>query len=156
MSDTELQKALEIAWRFIEYAPRTEYEVRQRLSRAEFDDAVVEAVMENVRRSGLVDDVRYACDWVEERAGLRCIGRTRILNELAKKGISREVAEEAVETLPLEVEVDAAQYAARKHCAGRDLTDYRERGRLSAFLKRRGYNWDVVQQVIAALLANEQ
>ena len=71
------------------------------------------------------------------------------------KGVEREVVERVLDETNLD-EHGGALEIARKRL--RSLSSYDEetqRRRLSAFLARRGYGWDVVKPVLAELFGGE-
>ncbi len=76
---------------------RTHYELAQRLRGKGFSEEVVEDVAAELVERGLLDDARLARDIV-------CNGqianksRSRIYSELRRRGISRELAEESIQS----------------------------------------------------------
>ena len=170
-------EARQVAERFIDYQPRTSAEVRRRLGRAGFDEEVVERVVAELESAGLLDDSQFSADWVESRARSKKIGPSRLAAELRRKGISREDADSALEQLDSDSALQNALSLARKRLGveeqgsgGEGETGGRgdaetperpvshpspeEKRRLAAFLQRRGYNWDIIQQVFAELFQN--
>jgi regulatory protein len=93
--------------------PRSEHEIRVRLSDAGFDDLVVERTAARLVQLKLLDDRAFAHQWVEERARSKGRAPEALVAELQTKGIARELAEEALEAVGIDEEAQACQVAAR-------------------------------------------
>jgi len=131
---------------------RSEAELRRTLQRRQAPGSVIEAVIEGLRRAGLVDDAAFARQWVEERALRQGYGPRRLTAELRQRGVSSEIIEAALADLDADRERDLALEAgrARSRRLSGDLTQ--QRRRLVAFLQRRGFHWDAVEAAVNSLL----
>lgn len=74
--------------------PRTEEEVRLYLKRKEYSESEIDDAIEKLREYRYVDDCAYAQTYIRQ-AAVKGKGRKKIDQELAGKGISREIQEEA-------------------------------------------------------------
>jgi len=92
----EARKAWRKALLLLRIRPRSEMELRRALSRAAFSEGVVETTIERLRESGAVDDRAYARQFTEERRRLKQHAPTRIERDLRTRGISSEIARQAV------------------------------------------------------------
>lgn len=153
MSDYET--AREIALRYIDYAPRTSAEVQRRLARAQVAPEVIEAVIAALQGAGLLDDARFSREWVESRSRSKRYGRVRLAAELRAKGVPSEQITEALHDIDPDSELHAAFTLARERLGDIANPDPATRRRLAAYLQRRGYNFDIIQQVFAQLIAND-
>ena len=149
------------ALHLLAYRPRAEQELRVRLRSKKFPNASVEWCLRLLEEEGLIDDSAFASAFVLSRIRLRPRGRFRLSQELREKGVSAEVAEQAIEQAFSNEETseqDLARAAARgwlarqgstltESLAGTDRSDERERARrrLHAFLSRRGFGSDVIR-----------
>ncbi|HID11107.1 MAG TPA: RecX family transcriptional regulator, partial [Candidatus Latescibacteria bacterium] len=102
---------------------------------------------------GLLDDKEFARAWVEERLRLRPRWRRALREELARKGISREVVEEALhEGLFGVEEYEVAERLLRgMERRYRNLDPERALRRMQDFLLRRGFTWEIVKKVTGVL-----
>lgn len=154
------ESARELALNYIEFQPRTRAEVERRLARAEFDPDIIAGVLEDLARAGLIDDARFSEEWVESRSRRKKLGRARLIIELRRKGVDRQEIERAVSGLDESAEVAAALELAEKRWREEAESDAAARTaarrKLTAYLQRRGYNWDVIEQVFARLFAKEE
>jgi regulatory protein len=142
-------RAFDVALRFLGARPRSEREIRDRLARHEFDVQVVERAIERLRHMRLVDDAAFAAYWVEQRATHRPRGARLLKQELRHKGVDQDVLAEA---LPSEDDDDGAYRAAqRKAVSLRALDERTFKQRLGAFLRRRGYGYEIIRPVTRRL-----
>ncbi len=151
----EGEKATAAALNFVSYRPRSEREVRDRLRRRAFEPEAIDYAIEKMRGWRYLDDTKFAEFWVESRAEHSPRGKRALQSELRAKGVERDVVERVLDETDLD-EQPAALELARKRL--RSLSSYDEdtqRRRLSAFLARRGYGWDVVKPVLAELFSGE-
>ncbi len=149
------------ALHLLAYRPRAKQELRVRLRSKGFPHAPVEWCLRLLEDRGLIDDHHFASAFVGSRIRLRPRGRFRLTQELRQKGVSAEVAEQAIEKAFSNEETseqDLACAAARgwlarqgptlvESLASKDRPQERERARrrLHAFLSRRGFGPDVIR-----------
>ena len=149
------------ALHLLSYRPRAKQELRRRLRSKDFPDALVEWCLRLLEEQGLIDDQAFASSYVRSRIRLRPRGRTRLAQELRQKGVSAEIAEQAIDQAfdNEETSEPALACAAARRWLDRqgstlieslasvDRSDERERARrrLHAFLSRRGFGSDVIR-----------
>lgn len=151
------QKTYERALRLLAFRARSTSELSKRLiEKGEPADEVARAVT-RLAAAGLLDDTRYA----ESRARVGVVGkarsRRRIEEDLVHRGVSREVAGDAVRRALADAGTDeagVAERAARKKLRSLGKLDPRaQREKLYAFLARQGHPAEVVRAVVRAVLA---
>jgi regulatory protein len=133
-------------------------ELTRRLRRRGAPADVAQAVVADLTGRGYVDDQAFARWWAEARARGRRIGSRRLRQELAAKGIPREMAEAAITAAFEDVaEADRALEAARRRLPAL-LRDQAARApaRLTDYLLRRGYPTSAVRHAVRALLAGRE
>ena len=114
-----------------------------------------ERVLGWLRERGYVDDLRYAMTYMSDRTKAGW-GRRRITAELARKGLDHAVASEAWHLWNEqhgETENEDVLLALVKRRFGKRLGSDPEttRRRASAFLARRGHDWDLIARVLKAV-----
>lgn len=140
------QRCLNAAHRYLGYRPRSEVELREQLQRRGFDPESINSVLAGLKRTGLVDDIAFARFWQENRASFRPSSKWLTRTELKRKGVDSAVIEETVATID---DNDSAYRAALSKAKRLPLADYSLfRRRLGAFLRRRGFSYDVITQVV--------
>ena len=131
-------------------------EIEQKLLRAGYRLSTVEMVIYKLQRENLLDDADFARQWVESRQHHK-LGRSRIAQELRRKGISQEEAEDALSVIDDDDQLSGAVALAEKAAArikpGEDMR--KAASRIAGMLARRGYSWDIAKQAIAQVLSDE-
>lgn len=128
--------------------PRSTAELGRYLARLGPPETV-RAVQRRLEREGLLDDLRFARLWVTSRRARRGLGFARLRKELLARGVSREVAEEALRAIREEDEAELAERLADARLrAYRGLKPEVAARRLGAYLARRGFPWTTVLSVL--------
>lgn len=152
-----LRKARESALRLLSYRSRSVTEIRRKLVGNNFPEEVVDEVVEQLSRTGLLDDEKFSRDWVKSRTtSSRPMGRTRLAWELRSKGVEPTMVDEALEDVDEDTEYAMALSLASRKMAKSDRNDPSIRNRLSSFLRRRGFSWEITGKVIQELCPDEQ
>ena len=140
------QRCLNAAYRYLNYRPRSESEVRERLQRRGFDGDCTEAVMAKLREQGLVDDVAFARFWKENRESFSPRSQRLTRLELKRKGVVSDVIDRVVDAVD---DGDSAYRAALDRVRRLPLSDYQSfRRRLGEYLKRRGFGYEVINHTV--------
>lgn len=107
--------------------------------------------VEYAKSFGYIDDVRYAQYFVENS----CKGRSRrdIEQRLSQRGIDREITMQVLDELrpDSENDVEAVWIALKKKSITRDNVselDYEKKGKLFAYLMRKGFSSDSICKVL--------
>jgi regulatory protein len=142
----EREVSYQRALNYLSYRPRSEREVRQNLQKHDTPEAVIDETLDRLRRNGLVDDLQFAKDWVENRSTFRPRGRRALAAELRQKGIARETIEAALQNLDEDaLAYQAAVKQARKY-ENLEWADFRRK--MNAFLARRGFNYETAKSAV--------
>jgi len=144
---TELQSqdrqevAYQQALRFIQYRPRTQNEIRQKLLKNEVPEPVITYVLERLQRTGLINDQHFAENWIENRSDLRPRSRYALAHELKQRGVAPEIIDSSLSKVDdYEMAYRAACKQYRKY-SNFDWQTYRQK--MYGFLGRRGFNYEV-------------
>lgn len=147
-------RAMTEAHRLIDYRMRTRRELAVRLKSRGRPEDVVEEVLDRLEKVGLIDDGRFARQWVDERLRKRPVGLSLLRRELRQKGIDPEIIDAALENSASgEEETDRAYQALRRQAPryARLDRDAAHR-RMVAFLGRRGFGQGVIYDVVHRML----
>jgi len=116
----------------------------------------VAIAIERLERAGFVDDASFARQFTRSKAVGAGLSRRRVQQELAKRGVARDVSDEAIETVFVEEGVDeeaSIERVARKKLRSlSSVDDATRKRRLYSFLARRGYDSDAISRVLRILL----
>jgi regulatory protein len=150
----QLKRGMDAAVRYLGYRPRSESEIRERLSRRGFDAETVEAVAGKLIEQGLIDDSSFARFWKENREAFSPRSKYLTARELKKKGVADEVIDDAVSGID---DSESAYQTASVRAARMTFTDYSEfRNRLGGHLRRRGFSWEIIKKIIEKIWQERQ
>ena len=143
------------ALNMLAFRGRSSTELARSLIRKGEDKAHVDWAIARLMEQGLLDDAAFARAFTRARVVGGKQSRRRVEQELARKGVSRTVAGEAIEDVFEDEGVDQraiVEEAARKKLRSLSGLDPAvQRRRLYAFLARRGYDLDDIRAAIAAV-----
>ena len=105
----------------------------------------IDAVIERMGELGLQSDTRYAEAFVRGKAGR--FGASRLRSELARRGIDRDLIDEAIAGECVESEADRARAVLRARFAAAPA-DAREWARQARFLQTRGFAPDLIRKLL--------
>ncbi len=138
--------AMGAALRLLSYRPRSETELRQRLTRRGAPPVLVDSTRERLRELGLVDDAAFAQAWVDGRERASPRGQRLLRQELRAKGVNSDASRELVEGVD---EADGALRASVRRAASlRGLPRAEFRRRLGDFLRRRGFDYETIRVTV--------
>ena len=146
--------ALDSAVKMLALCDRTEFEIRDKLTRAGYPEACVRKVIEKLYAEELLDDAAYASNYARSRT--HKYGRNRLHQELSRRGIDRETARAAVDQLS-----DADQLADAVRLTGKYLArtygdmDRKLYQRTLAMLARHGYDADIARKALETIARGE-
>jgi regulatory protein len=138
--------------------PRAARDLERTLVRKGEPAEHVAAAVERLIALGILDDAQFARQFIRARIAGAGLSRRRLQSELWRRGVARDVIDDALAEVMEEDEVDEdaqiAQVAAKKLRTLRSANPATVRRRLYAFLARRGYESSAIRRVIDALPAS--
>ncbi len=135
---------------YLAYRPRSRGELSDYLRGKRVPERIIEEVLEGLAREGLVDDLAFAQYWVENRERFRPRSRVMLRYELRRKGLDEEVISE---TLAAVDEEESARRAAHQRASRYVCLDEKSfRQKMSQFLRRRGFTYHLIREVVDSLL----
>jgi regulatory protein len=143
----DYSRALALALRMLNARERTEAELRASLGRRGCALEVIEDVTAAVRAEGLIDDAGYARRFVADRRLLDLWGNDRIARDLERRGIARELVDEALAGHDHEDELLVAVELLDR-CFPLPFAGDRERDKAWRMLVRRGYEPELAYSAI--------
>ena len=153
-ADDQREVAYMQALRFLDYRPRSRVEVRRNLEKHAFPSEVISDVFKRLERSGLVNDERFAQDWVENRSEFRPRSRRALAFELHQRGLEDTAIKKALEGLNEEALAYQAAIKQARRLEGLQLRDFSNK--LGSYLARRGFSYEVIKQVVTKVWDEKQ
>jgi len=129
--------AYECALRALRYRDRTELEIDERLGARGFSDDQRSRAIETLRRTGLVDDERFAHARASSLAE-RGAGNALIRARLAEAGVARDLVDGSLDVVEREV-VRARRVVGRRGASPKT----------ARYLYGKGFSGDVIRTVVA-------
>ena len=135
---------------------RSSRDLRRRLLQKGEPGPHVEKAIERLTAVGLLDDAQFARQLARSKAVGQGASKRRVQQEMFKRGVARDVADDAITEVFEEEQVDEAENAesaARKKLRTLGgLDDETRRRRLYGFLARRGYGPDAIRTTLEKVL----
>lgn len=127
----------------LEYAPRSEHMLEQKLLESGFSAILAKDAILYAKQFGYVDDVQFAEGYV----AYRCTKKSRrcLMQELCAKGVSREIANQVIEDCTDENE--AAVYTAQKRIRRRPLETEEDVKKLVQYLIGKGFSYSISNRI---------
>jgi regulatory protein len=145
----ELEKAYEAALLLLRFRKRSKKEMESRLSRRGFSEELVSKTIQRLEEQGLIDDKQFVRFWKESRETFRPKGKRLLTLELKRAGIAPETIQQELGDID---EAKSAYLAAQKKArAWADLSYLEFRKKLGTYLARRGFEWEVICEVVQRL-----
>lgn len=137
--------------RFIEHKPRTSFEVISKLKKSGYEDSIINIVISQLKKNGVLDDERFLNVYAEELLRKK-YGYKRILLELSKKGIDKDLVEKFKDDYPYETEADRARDACLvKYRKNSNSENRNDREKIVSYLLRRGFSKDIAEAAARSL-----
>lgn len=166
--EAEVGKLMERMYRWFSIRQHSEKEVREHFrimnyelrikGKEEISQLVIDALVETLKKKGMVNDLEFAKAWVEARRKSRQKGIRAIKAELFQKGIGKEIIEEVtgVKSQELSEEELAKKALEKKMRIWKNLNSLQlnEKSRRDLrkkayeFLLRQGFEYEVIKGVV--------
>ncbi len=151
MSENKLfGEALKKIFRYLSFRQRSKKEVFEYLQKKGYGKNLISEVIEYLESSQLVDDHKFAEEWIFNRSK-KGNGSYKLRHELRNKGIDNTIIENTlISCLSEEQEYQVAKSLIEKKLMKRDLKEDKTRfwNRVTLYLKGRGYSYALVEKLI--------
>lgn len=155
MDNTTFARYYNLVLRYLSYRPRSEKEILDYLKKKQekapnLNETIVNQIMGKLKEYKFINDSEFAKFWLEQRTKYKKKPIRVIEYELSQKGISRDIVEEIlaefdVKDLDLE---NAKKLSEKKLDFYRSLDPKKRREKVTGFLLRRGFNYDIVKKIL--------
>jgi regulatory protein len=140
------------ALRLLSIRARSRHELENALAGMEIVAGVRNGILEELRELGLVDDVRFAREYAGVRVERKHVGPHRLRFELGKFGLSSTIVDRVLdESFPSGRQDELAWEIVRKRLGSRK-PDERDVRRINDLLKRKGFDYSVINRIAYELL----
>ena len=144
------------ALNLLAFQPRSARDLKRRLVQKGEPAEQVDGAIERLVAQGFVDDAQFARQLARSKVASQGASKRRLQQEMFKRGVAREVGDEAIAEVWEEEQVDEGalveEVARKKLRTLLKLDADARRRRLYAFLARRGYDGEVIRRAMRAVL----
>lgn len=145
--DKQYEFAKGRAYRYLGFRARSEKEIRDYLAKKETAQIVIDQTIEHLKEFKYLDDNEFTEWWINQRQQHRPKSKMVIKMELKQKGISEEIIEKYLTDSKNDLEI-AKQLFEKKQRTFARYTGNQYTQKVSQFLGRRGFNWDIIKEVL--------
>src|SRR2546423_9821830 len=148
-------KVYDRALNMLAFRARSSAELARSLVRKGEPKELVDRAVVRLQEQGLLDDAAFAQSFTRAKVLGAQQSKRRVQQDLARKGVARQVTDAAIATVFEEEEIDqrdVVEQAARKKLRSlKKLDPTVRRRRLYAFLARRGYDGEDIRRAMEAV-----
>ena len=144
--------ALEYALKLLGFRARTEKELRERLVGKKYELDNIDDVLAKLTKISLINDQKFAENYVRDKLSISRRGPRRIYFELIKRGVAKEIAEVATKLISREEELETAESLLQsRQRQWFKLDPLVRKRRAIGLLARRGFSSQVISQQLKNL-----
>lgn len=141
--------AYDAAIRFLTPKARTVREVELKLDEGCYSEGEIMQTIERLTEAGLLDDEKYARDFIESRLNTKPVSRFRLSEQLKAHHVPADIIEAALDSLSSDTEHENAKEVARKFLRQFENTEEEEKlRRVYTRLQTRGFSHDTIMTAI--------
>ena len=146
----ERKSAKDRALKFLSYRDRSEKEILTKLKDVGYDESVIKWIINDLKRLKFIDDKRFASSFAQTQMITRPMGEFFLKRELKQKGVATELIEQTIEKVYQEKDqlTVATELAEQRKKRFKNLDELKVKKRVSDFLLRRGFSWDIVSHIL--------
>lgn len=147
MGDDLTGKAMGQALQYLGFRARSEAEMRQYLQGKEYEEGVIEEVMERLRDYKYLDDDQFARGVVNAQSGYRRKGSRVVEQKLYQSGVDKEAAQSALEEIDESQELENARYWVQKIAPALERDEaQKRRQKMYRRLTSKGFSYEIIRE----------
>lgn len=161
INTTEIEmQAKNIAINYLSYRQRSSKEVIDHLTKKRFDRNSAERIVHDLQAIGLINDLEFARMFIRDRIKRKPIGKALLRQQLLAKGIASDVLDKLFVELisPQSQQTAALELAKRRmrltHHSMSKLGMEQRKKRLTDFLLRHGFSYEITKKTIRSTMGN--
>ncbi len=149
-------KFYERTLRFLSFRPRSEKEITDYLKKKKSDDLTAKKIVEKLKEHKFLNDEEFAKWWIEQRTRVKPRADRVIKFELIQKGIDKEMINNLLAE-GLGSDLKKAESLAEIRMKRLKKIDDKKKvyEKLGRFLASKGFNYDIIKEVIDRTFAKE-
>jgi len=150
ISYDEINFGKKVAYRFLNFKPRSEKEVRNKLKSHKLSDESIDTIIYSLKEFKFINDEQFAKMFIESKISLKPEGRRSLKTRLAQKGIGKETSDKTVEeNYSEEVEFQKAHELFIKYRKKvKAKTHIEKKQKCYRHLLSKGFSYDLINRVL--------
>ncbi|WP_294431568.1 regulatory protein RecX [uncultured Treponema sp.] len=141
--DETVKAAVQAAARSLARCEQCRAGLERKLIQKEFDAQTIKSALDFLEEKNYLNDERFAASWIRTHCAFRPQGRIRLERELCVRGVSREIARNAVDSYFETVdELELCEQAYQKL-----LLKNKSEQKIMKALADYGFSYKIIQQV---------
>ncbi|MEO0155683.1 MAG: RecX family transcriptional regulator [candidate division WOR-3 bacterium] len=141
----EKQKIKQRAYRLLRYRSRSIAEMRDRLKKLGYEPEIVEEVVHELVEEGILNNHKFAREFVSDYTNLKPRGNIFIVNELKKKKVDDAYIKEILKERD---EKNLIRKIIEKKFSNFDKKDQKQKARIIRYLSYRGFTPQAIYDVL--------
>lgn len=154
--EDEKERAFSYVLYQLGFGAKTEKELIRKMDSQKYSEDSQYFALNKAKEYGYVNDEEYCENFIEQHKNLSGWGEQKIISNLLTKGISKEMIKIKIDELYSYDEVfnNAYKCAIKKYevLKNKETDNYKLKQKLYMFLSSRGYNYDVIADVLNKIL----
>ena len=148
MKKSETEKTVAYSYRLLSIRPRSEKELRGRLKEKGFGHDAIQEAVSLLKKSNIIDDVKFAHLFVESRMRTNPKGKTFLKMELMQKGVEASIIEKVLSEESKDEDSLVRELARKKMETLKKEPKEKIRRKLFSYLAGRGFDFDIINEII--------
>lgn len=131
---------------------RTRAQIKTALKKLSIEPSIQDGILSELIETGLVDDRRFAREYVHLKSEVRGFGPHRLRHDLTRLGVGSAIVDEVLDgSFDSEKQTSMARELALRRAGGGSVDEKTAR-RIADLLRRKGFDFEVVNRVVYDLL----
>lgn len=151
----EFQKTFDKLLRFSMVRPRSEKEIKDYFRRKKIHESIHDELFNRLNRLKLIDDVKFAKWWVDQRLAFKSKSKKDLKYELRAKGINSEIVENILDDSEIDELKIARELIKKKEYRWTKFEEKVRRQKIISYLSGKGFGWDIISK-ITGTIANDE
>jgi regulatory protein len=136
----------EKAMRMLAMRSRSKREIDDALRALAIRDTIRAGIVRELEENGLIDDARFAREFVAVKKDVRRLGPHRLRQDMGRLGLSRTVVDDALTGFGADEQETLARALIEKQL-GMSVPNEKSVRRIVGMLRRKGYDYSVVNKI---------
>ncbi len=159
MQDEKIQKALNRAYFFLKFRPRSRQEMVDYLTkkskRYKWDASVVDEAIKKLQEFELINDTKFTEWFIEQKSAVKPKAVFVLKRSLKQYGIDPNLIEDYFARNEFNEEEMARKSLGSRLDRWKSLNKQERFKKLASYLQRRGFSYDVIKKTVAKLEEKE-